>query len=75
MVEQRIRVGDTVVLKRGGPSMTVQALSLSLAYCAWNAAGRAQHGTFEVDTLDLVTHGPRKPGAGRRDSGSGHPSA
>ena len=73
-MEQRIRVGDTVVLKTGGPAMTVQALSLSLAYCAWNASGRMQHGTFEVDTLDLLNHGQRKPPEGVRNSGGGQPS-
>lgn len=75
MVERRIQVGDTVVLKSGGPAMTVQALSMSLAYCAWSAAGHAHHGTFEVDTLDRVNQAPRKPGGGGRDSGGGQPSA
>jgi hypothetical protein len=39
--------------------MTVQALSLSLAYCAWTAAGQPRHGTFEVDTLDVIDHAHR----------------
>ena len=58
--EQRIQVGDTVVLKAGGPAMTVQALSMSLAYCAWTAGGQPRHGTFEVETLHLVDHGSRE---------------
>ena len=56
MVDQRIQVGDTVVLKTGGPAMTVQARSLSLAYCAWTQAGQGHQGTFEVDTLDVLDH-------------------
>lgn len=59
VVEERIHVGDTVVLKTGGPSMTVQALSMSLAYCAWTLAGQRRQGTFEVDTLDVVGHARR----------------
>ena len=67
VVEDRIQVGDTVVLKTGGPAMTVQALSLSLAYCAWTQAGQRRQGTFEVETLQLVEHA-RTP-AGGVDSG------
>jgi uncharacterized protein YodC (DUF2158 family) len=75
VVEQRFRVGDTVALKSGGPPMTVQALSLSLAYCAWkNAAGQVHHGTFEVDTLDLLHHGPSRAAQSSKGSG-GQPAA
>ena len=69
MTEQRIHVGDTVVLKTGGPAMTVQAVSLSLAYCAWTAAGQQRHGTFEVDSLERVA-----PETARGGTGSGRPS-
>jgi uncharacterized protein YodC (DUF2158 family) len=71
VIEERIRVGDTVVLKTGGPAMTVQALSLSLAYCAWTLAGQPRHGTFEVATLDILDHARRPPGGGAK----GAPSA
>lgn len=57
MVNERIRVGDAVVLKAGGPVMRVQALSLSLAYCAWSQGGHPHHGTFEVESLDRVENG------------------
>ncbi len=40
--------------------MTVQALSLSLAYCAWGPGGHRHHGTFEVDSLHVVDPAPRK---------------
>lgn len=65
VAEERIRVGDTVVLKTGGSAMTVQALSMSLAYCAWTAAGQPRHGTFEVDTLEVVSHRPKDSAAGK----------
>lgn len=69
MTDQRIRVGDAVMLKAGGPVMTVQALSLSLAYCAWSAEGRLHHGTFEVDSLDFAAR-PGGRTAIRGDDGS-----
>ena len=34
--------------------MTIQALSQSLAYCAWFLEGDAKQGTFEIDTLTHV---------------------
>lgn len=67
MVEGRIRVGDAVTLKSGGPVMTVRALSQSLAYCAWpGTEDRVHYGTFDVDSLALVEQPDRK--AHGRDS-------
>jgi uncharacterized protein YodC (DUF2158 family) len=43
--------GQTVVLKAGGPAMTVQARSQNLAYCSWVEGGAVQYGTFAVDSL------------------------
>lgn len=74
MVEERIRVGDAVMLKSGGAVMTVQALSMSLAYCAWTAGGQAHHGTFEVASLDLVEHA-RPAGAALVRTGKPSPHA
>lgn len=51
--------------------MTVQALSMSLAYCAWLAGERLHHGTFEVDSLDVVDHAARGAGGPRKTSGAG----
>jgi uncharacterized protein YodC (DUF2158 family) len=45
------QAGDTVVLKSGGPAMTVQARSQNLAYCSWFEGDKLHHGTFAVDTL------------------------
>jgi uncharacterized protein YodC (DUF2158 family) len=69
VLEPRIQVGDTVVLKAGGPAMTVQALSLSLAYCAWTAAGQPRDGTFELETLSFLDRGARAREAHRGTPG------
>lgn len=61
MVDKRISVGDAVSLRSGGPVMTVKALSMSLAYCAWKAGGRLHQGTFEVDSLEWVGGGRDQP--------------
>jgi uncharacterized protein YodC (DUF2158 family) len=50
-VAESIRIGDSVVLKSGGPVMTVQALSMSLAYCAWSVGTHRRQGTFETESL------------------------
>jgi uncharacterized protein YodC (DUF2158 family) len=50
-VAESIRVGDSVVLKSGGPVMTVQAVSMSLAYCAWSVGNHRRQGTFETESL------------------------
>jgi uncharacterized protein YodC (DUF2158 family) len=68
VAEERIRVGDTVVLRSGGPAMVVQALSLSLAYCAWTAGGLPRHGTFEVDSLEVVSRALGQAGTGSKPS-------
>lgn len=54
MAEQGIKIGDLVALRTGGPTMTVQARSQNLAYCAWNRDGRVHYGTFDVLTLQRV---------------------
>jgi uncharacterized protein YodC (DUF2158 family) len=46
-----IQPGQVVVLKAGGPAMTVQARSQNLAYCSWVEGGAVQYGTFAVDSL------------------------
>jgi uncharacterized protein YodC (DUF2158 family) len=62
-----IRPGQTVVLKGGGPAMTVQARSQNLAYCSWLEGGAVRHGTFAVDSLQpdpaAPTPGLQRPGA------------
>jgi uncharacterized protein YodC (DUF2158 family) len=61
-MHEHIRVGDAVTLKSGGPVMTVQALSMSLAYCAWRVGAMVHHGTFEVESLELTERRPTAQG-------------
>lgn len=49
-----LQVGDVVALHAGGPSMTVQARSMNLAYCAWLVDGRLHQGTFDITSLRRV---------------------
>jgi uncharacterized protein YodC (DUF2158 family) len=63
VAEQGIKIGDLVSLRTGGPTMSVQARSQNLAYCAWNRDGRVHYGTFDVASLRLV-----EDGAGTRPS-------
>jgi uncharacterized protein YodC (DUF2158 family) len=46
--------GDTVQLRSGGPSMTISAVSQSLAYCVWFNEGKQQTGTFEQSLLEHI---------------------
>lgn len=67
MAQERVRVGDAVMLKSGGPVMTVRAVSQSLAYCAWRAGERFHSGTFEMESLEVVDH-PERPDRSRDTS-------
>lgn len=54
--------------------MTVQALSMSLAYCAWSAGSRMHHGTFEVESLEVANSPSRQSDRGVEDNETGpHP--
>lgn len=57
VAERGIQVGDLVSLRTGGPTMSVQARSQNLAYCAWNRDGRLHYGTFDVISLRRVDDG------------------
>jgi uncharacterized protein YodC (DUF2158 family) len=43
--------GMLVVLKSGGPAMTVRAISGDHAYCDWFAGTERRQGTFQLVTL------------------------
>jgi uncharacterized protein YodC (DUF2158 family) len=81
-----IQSGDTVVLKSGGPVMSVQARSQNLAYCSWFDGGILHHGTFAVDALQPDAVAPAaaalreaadaiQSARDRIDAGEGKPTA
>ena len=53
--------GMLVVLKSGGPAMTVRAISGDHAYCEWFTGTERRQGTFQLVTLE-----PADPDQGER---------
>jgi uncharacterized protein YodC (DUF2158 family) len=51
MTEQKIKSGDRVKLKSGGPTMTVSSALNDKIECSWFNEGTIQHGSFSPDTL------------------------
>lgn len=51
MSDDERKVGDVVVLKSGGPAMTVMVISGNDAVCAWTEKGRSKKQSFPSDTL------------------------
>lgn len=49
----KFSVGDVVVLKSGGPRMTVESIDAesSKAHCVWFDKAVAKHGDFPIDLL------------------------
>lgn len=50
----RLKPGDTVMLKSGGPIMTIeQVLDKDRAACQWFDNGKLSHGVFPLVSLAL----------------------
>jgi uncharacterized protein YodC (DUF2158 family) len=47
-----IRAGDVVVLKSGGPDMTVESVEGLQARCAWFLNGELKRGSFPLSALE-----------------------
>lgn len=54
MQNRRIETGALVVLKSGGPVMTVRAVSQHQAYCDWFDHRGHRQGTFDMASLELA---------------------
>lgn len=54
MADEKIKAGDVVQLKSGGPSMTVQYLSGHAAVCHWFNGNDAKQYEFYLDQLKKV---------------------
>lgn len=51
MIESKLKTGDVVKLKSGGPTMTVSSATDEKIECAWFVDGTVQHSSFTPDTL------------------------
>jgi uncharacterized protein YodC (DUF2158 family) len=49
-----IRVGDIVVLKSGGPKMTVEKVGNGVFVCKWFDGDKAERDFFPFDTVRKV---------------------
>lgn len=54
MDKDEIERGMLVMLKSGGPAMTVRVVSGDTAYCEWFTEHDRRQGTFDVSTLARV---------------------
>ena len=61
--ETAYQVGQTVRLKSGGPKMTVSDVDVISTFlrCQWFAGAKLNHGSFDPETLELVTEDNSKP--------------
>lgn len=47
------KVGDVVILKSGGPSMTVNSVDISGVFCVWfDSKGETKSATFLAEMLN-----------------------
>ncbi len=61
MSETLFKEGDIVVLKSGGPRMTVSHYDVGMVVCTWFVGTEQKHGTFNEATLFKPT-GPKPSG-------------
>jgi uncharacterized protein YodC (DUF2158 family) len=55
MAQSEIKKGDTVMLKSGGPVMTVQWIDeYGGAMCSWFDGNTPHHGKYSSDSLKVV---------------------
>ncbi len=61
MPEEKFKVGDVVILKSGGPKMTVEDVEAGdTIVCQWFVDGKKlEYGSFPADSLERAESGPR----------------
>lgn len=55
MTEKAFVAGDLVVLKSGGPVMTVNKIDLTSLQCQWFGGKKLEHGYFDPKAVRLAT--------------------
>ena len=50
--------GDVVVLKSGGPCMTVESINAGMIDCVWFLDKKTLRGSFPAEVLELKNTGP-----------------
>ena len=59
------QIGDIVMLRSGGPKMTIERVVMGICFCTWfDKQARQRNGQFDPDMLFL----PKKPNAARRSA-------
>lgn len=51
MTAEKFKIGDIIVLKSGGPKMTVTMVSEKVLNTAWFAGSKKEGGTFPLDAV------------------------
>ncbi len=61
MPEEKFKVGDVVILKSGGPKMTVEDVEgRDTIVCQWfGDSKKLEYGSFPADSLERAESGPR----------------
>lgn len=63
---QKLKMGDTVELKSGGPPMTITNYDGRQYFtCQWFARGKLEKGFFIPDSLQLVVVKPHEKGTAK----------
>jgi uncharacterized protein YodC (DUF2158 family) len=53
-MSNNFKAGDVVVLKSGGPKMTVTRVEGSHVFCSWFVGTKSEKGNFPPDALELA---------------------
>lgn len=48
-----LKVGDVVILKSGGPPMTVNFIHENSVDCVWFMSGELKNGTFDKESVKI----------------------
>ena len=55
----KFKIGDIVLLKSGGPKMTVTAVLEKVVHTAWFAGSKKETGAFPFEAVDAYQEGAK----------------